>query len=116
MESKKLQLSFQAWFDACLVHDENADLAQRLRQEAKKHFESLCQSSEDKVSSPSKSYVEEDLSNASSSTSNGAIALLVSILGPAFSQHNVPINHKLTARVRAVYCLIGALEVSSSLT
>ena len=116
MESKKLQLSFQAWFDACLVHDENADLAQRLRQEAKKHFESLCQSSEDKVSSPSKSSVEEDLSNASSSTSNGAIALLVSILGPAFSQHNVPINHKLTARVRAVYCLIGALEGSSSLT
>ncbi|KAK1743164.1 DNA repair/transcription protein MET18/MMS19-like protein [Skeletonema marinoi] len=120
MESEKPQSSFQAWFDTCLVHDEKADVAQRLRQEAQAHFESLCQPSsspEDNISSPSKSStVEQDLSNASSSTSNGAIALLVSILDPAFSQNNVPLNHKITARVRAVNCLLGALEGSSSLT
>lgn len=120
MESKKPQPSFQAWFDACIVHDENADAAQRLRREARTHFESLSQASSEgnNISSPSKSSVEEDLSNASSSTPNGAIALLVSVLGPAFSQQNVPINHKITARVRAVNCLIGALEgsITSSLT
>jgi len=114
MESEKPQSSFQAWFDTCLVPDEKAEVAHQLRQEAQSHFESLCQPSENKPSISST--VEQDLSNASSSTSNGAIALLVSILGPAFSQNNVPLNHKITTRVRAVNCLIGALEGSSSLT
>lgn len=114
-----MQSSFQAWLDACLTHYENPDVAQRLRQEARAHFESLCcqASVDDNISSPSKpSTVEQDLSNASLSTTNGAIALLVSMLGPAFSQQNVPLNHKITARVRAVNCLLGALEGSTSLT
>lgn len=115
MESEKQpQSSFQAWFDTCLLQDGKAEVAHRLRQEAQAHFESLCQPSENKSSKSST--VEQDLSNASSSTTNGAIAHLVSILGPAFSQTDVPLDHTITSRVRAVNCLIGALEGSSSLT
>ena len=121
MELERPQSSFLAWLDTCLSRDEDADISKRLRQEAQTHFESLCKpstsSSRSNNSSPSKSStVEQDLSNASSATSNGAIANLVSTLGPAFSQNDTPILHKMTKRVRAVNCLIGALNGCSSLT
>lgn len=110
-------------------------IAMRLRKEARSHFESLPSSASKKSSStttkdsssssaalPSTassssssskaSTIEQDLAKASSGTPNGALALLVSTLGPALTRENpTPV-----VKVRALHCLMGALEGSADLT
>ncbi|KAL7545756.1 hypothetical protein ACHAWF_009108 [Thalassiosira exigua] len=118
--------SFKSWVDLCVADgdgqatsDRPSDgggdaVAARLRQEARSHFEALSSSSSGahSPSAPSdKSTVEQDVSTASSSTSNGALALLLSSLGPAFAS-----TTNSDANVRALRCLLGALEGCSSLT
>lgn len=118
MEAETPRSSFQVWLDKCLMHEEKAEAAHRLRKEAQAHFESLCLMTPENKKSPlsKSSTVAQDISNASSSTTNGAMALLVSTLSSAFSLNNVPLNHKIFTRFRAVNCLVGASEGSSSLT
>src|SRR6056300_796650 len=118
MEEETPQSSFQAWLDRCLSDNGDGEVAHELRKEAQHHFQSLQPENNNSKPSSSKSTstVAQDLTKASSSTSNGAMARLVSTLGPAFSQNNIPLNHKITIRVRAVNCLIGSSEESRSLT
>lgn len=121
------QNSFQPWLDLCIRQDDKPnsanpskdgsdEVASRLRQEARLHFQSLSSSLPEAKprSTPTSNppTVEQDLSKASSATANGALALLVSSLGPAFSSSSSSVD----AKVRALHCLIGALEGSSSLT
>jgi len=114
MEEETPQSSFQAWLDRCLSDNGDGEVAHELRKEAQHHFQSLQPENNNSKPSSSKSTstVAQDLTKASSSTSNGAMARLVSTLGPAFSQSNVPLNHKISA----LNCLIGASEGSRSLT
>ena len=120
------QTSFQNWLDLCTqasikqgndVQSSQAqgsgdEVATRLRQEARLHFNSLSSSKPPQPSSPSNSSsVEQDISNASSATPNGALAILVSSLKPAFDS-----SSNVDAKVRALRCLMGALEGSTSLT
>ena len=111
-------------------------IAMRLRKEARSHFESLPSSASKKSSStttkdsssssaalPSTassssssskaSTIEQDLAKASSGTPNGALALLVSTLGPALATAENPTP---VVKVRALHCLMGALEGSADLT
>ena len=122
------QFSFQRWLDLCnydsgqLSVGGGDEVALRLRKEARFHFEALPSSSRPSVSasvktsaplvSPSKnSTVEQDLAKASSGTPNGSLALLVSSLGPAFTT-----SATIGRKVRALHCLMGALEGSADLT
>ena len=109
-------------------------IAMRLRKEARSHFESLPSSASKKSSSTTTkdsssssatlpatassssssskaSTIEQDLAKASSGTPNGALALLVSTLGPALAENPTPV-----VKVRALHCLMGALEGSADLT
>lgn len=115
----------------------NDVIAARLRNEARTHFESLPSSKKfsstatAKDSSPATlpttasssssskaSTIEQDVAKASSGTPNGALALLVSTLGPALT----PLLDFAAApstpviKVRALHCLMGALEGSADLT
>ncbi|KAL3775267.1 hypothetical protein ACHAW5_010905 [Stephanodiscus triporus] len=122
------QFSFQQWLDLCSSDSGQSsvgggdEVALRLRKEARLHFEALPSSLRPSVAesvkisasqaSPSKdSTVEQDLAKASSGTPNGALALLVSSLGPAFTPSST-----IDRKVRALHCLMGALEGSADLT
>lgn len=122
------QFPFQQWLDCCSSDSGQSsvgggdEVALRLRKEARLHFEALPSSSRPSVAesvkisasqaSPSKdSTVEQDLAKASSGTPNGALALLVSSLGPAFTPSST-----IDRKVRALHCLMGALEGSADLT
>jgi hypothetical protein len=127
--------SFHPWLDLCTVgNDGNSNLtgpssqnggdevAMRLRKEARSHFEKLSSSqSPDDTTTTSRlstqaspsilSTVTQDVLTASSGTPNGALAILVTSLGPAFQP-----TATIDTKVRALYCLIGALEGSTDLT
>ena len=122
------QFSFQRWLDFCNSDSGQSsvgggdEVALRLRKEARLHFEGLPSSSRPSVAasvkisapaaSPSKdSTVEQDLAKASSGTPNGLLALLVSSLGPALTP-----SATIGRKVRALHCLMGALEGSAELT
>ena len=133
---------FQPWLELCTVGKDDSqqssssssqdlngngggdEVALRLRNEARSHFEKLSSSSsrssdDDSTNnrlaipaSPSvSSTVTQDVLMASSSTPNGALALLVTSLGPAFQP-----TATIDTKVRALHCLIGALEGSAVLT
>ena len=113
-------------------------IAMRLRNAARSHFESLPSSSKSfttatttdsssssatfptiaSSSSSKTSTIEQDVAKASSGTPNGALALLVSSLGPALtpSLDATAANPTPVIKVRALHCLMGALEGSADLT
>ena len=122
------QTSFESWLAVCTAapqsqgDDNDDEVVVRLRREARSHFDSLSlpgsssttNKSAPQQSAPSNSTttsVLQDISNASSTTPNGAIALLVSSLGPAFTS-----SATIRTKVRALHCLMGALDGCKDLT
>ena len=115
------QISFQTWLDLCITRDSDAtpsstdEVSARIRKDARTHFEALSSSAATSVSpstpSATSSTVLQDISNASSTTANGALALLVSSLGPAFT-----LSATADTKIRALFCLMGALEGCKDLT
>jgi hypothetical protein len=127
------QTSFQSWLDLCIVgkdgnsnigqssHDDGDEVATRLRNEARSHFEKLSSSRSSGDATTGRSAIQssplifstvtQDVLAASSGTPNGALATLVTSLGPAFQP-----TATIDTKVRALNCLIGALEGSADLT
>ncbi|KAL3805021.1 hypothetical protein HJC23_003249 [Cyclotella cryptica] len=130
MQNPTTASDFQSWVAACTnpsnpnnspnnnpsVGDVDS-VAIRLRQEARLHFQQLSSpgsptpADADADGPSSLSTVAQDLSKASSSTPNGALAILVSALRPAIST-----DGSVVSRRRGLHCLEGALEGTSSLT
>lgn len=104
--------TFQSWLDLCQKSSSSDDVANQLKQEAYSHFDGLSSSTSLTPSTPSNTSVLQDISNASSTTANGELALLLKTLGPAFNKNNATISTK----VCALYCLMGALEGGKDLT
>jgi len=104
--------TFQSWLDLC-QKSSSSDVANQLKQEAYSHFDGLSSSTSITPSTPSNTStsVLQDISNASSTTANGALALLLKTLGPAFNE-----TATICTKVCALYCLMGALEGSKDLT
>merc|ERR1719253_302201 len=98
---------FQSWLDACLLRDgtpssgsdqlpprDENDASSPLRREARLHFEALASSA-------------RSAATPAAPSADGALTLLVSILGPALAS-----AAPASARRRALCCVAGALEGS----
>jgi len=105
--------TFQSWLNLCQKSSCSDDVANQLKKEVNSYFDGLSPTSTSlTLPTPSNTSVLQDISNASSTTVNGALALLLKSLGPAFNEDNATISTK----VCALYCLLGALEGSKDLT
>ena len=103
--------AFQSWLDLCLKSSNSDDVANQLKKRSYAHFDGLSSSTTSVTPSNTSTSVLQDISNASSTTANGALALLLKSLGPAFND-----TATISIKVCALHCLMGALEGSKDLT